>query len=222
MQHNSPPDDESLTSQGYSETGRSGSILLLACGALAREILDLKNRNGWDHISLTCLPAILHVHPERITQAVEEAVAKHRDEYDQIFVVYADCGTGGLLQKACAELGVEMVQGPHCYSFFEGNQAFDARGEDETTAFYLTDFLARQFDAFVWKPLGLDRHPELRDMYFGNYTKLVYQAQTDDPDLTDRARDCADRMGLAFERRFTGYGDLETTLADWATRTPNN
>ncbi|WP_171211405.1 DUF1638 domain-containing protein [Ruegeria sp. HKCCA5426] len=222
MQHNSPPDDESLTSQGYSETGRSGSILLLACGALAREILDLKNRNGWDHISLTCLPAILHVHPERITQAVEEAVAKHRDEYDQIFVVYADCGTGGLLQKACAELGVEMVQGPHCYSFFEGNQAFDARGEDETTAFYLTDFLARQFDAFVWKPLGLDRHPELRDMYFGNYTKLVYQAQTDDPDLTDRARDCADRMGLAFERRFTGYGDLETTLADWATRAPNN
>ncbi|WP_171240721.1 DUF1638 domain-containing protein [Ruegeria sp. HKCCA5491] len=222
MQHNSPPDDESLTSQCYSETGRSGSILLLACGALAREILDLKNRNGWDHISLTCLPAILHVHPERITQAVEEAVAKHRDEYDQIFVVYADCGTGGLLQKACAELGVEMVQGPHCYSFFEGNQAFDARGEDETTAFYLTDFLARQFDAFVWKPLGLDRHPELRDMYFGNYTKLVYQAQTDDPDLTDRARDCADRMGLAFERRFTGYGDLETTLADWATRRPNN
>ncbi|WP_171121558.1 MULTISPECIES: DUF1638 domain-containing protein [unclassified Ruegeria] len=222
MQHNSPPDDESLTSQGYSETGRSGSILLLACGALAREILDLKNRNGWDHISLTCLPAILHVHPERITQAVEEAVAKHRDEYDQIFVVYADCGTGGLLQKACAELGVEMVQGPHCYSFFEGNQAFDARGEDETTAFYLTDFLARQFDAFVWKPLGLDRHPELRDMYFGNYTKLIYQAQTDDPDLTDRARDCADRMGLAFERRFTGYGDLETTLADWATRRPNN
>ncbi|CAD0185511.1 hypothetical protein RUESEDTHA_02401 [Ruegeria sp. THAF57] len=222
MQRNSPPDDESLTSQGYSETGRSGSILLLACGALAREILDLKNRNGWDHMSLTCLPAILHVHPERITQAVEEAVAKHRDEYDQIFVVYADCGTGGLLQKACADMGIEMVQGPHCYSFFEGNQAFDARGEDETTAFYLTDFLARQFDAFVWKPLGLDRHPELRDMYFGNYTKLVYQAQTDDPDLTERARDCADRMGLAFERRFTGYGDLETTLSDWATRRPNN
>ncbi len=218
MPHNSTPDDASLTSQGYTESGRKGGILLLACGALAREILDLKNRNGWDHMSLTCLPAILHVYPERITQAVEEAVAKHRDEFDQIFVVYADCGTGGLLQKACAEMGVEMVKGPHCYSFFEGNQAFDARAEDETTAFYLTDFLARQFDAFVWKPLGLDRHPELRDMYFGNYTKLVYQAQTDDPDLTERARKCAERMGLTFERRFTGYGDLETTLSGWASR----
>ncbi|WP_170774241.1 DUF1638 domain-containing protein [Ruegeria lacuscaerulensis] len=212
------PDDSSLTTDGYQSHSEQGRILLLACGALAREILDLKKRNGWDHMALTCLPAILHVHPERITQAVQEAVAKHRDQYDAVYVVYADCGTGGLLQKACAELDVEMIKGPHCYSFFEGNDIFDARGEDETTAFYLTDFLARQFDAFVWKPLGLDRHPELRDMYFGNYTKLVYQAQTDDPALTARAKDCADRMGLTFERRFTGYGDLETTLADWAKR----
>ncbi|WP_170335754.1 DUF1638 domain-containing protein [Ruegeria arenilitoris] len=219
MQQDKLPDDASLTTKGYA-SDTQGQILLLACGALAREILDLKRRNGWDHIALTCLPAILHVHPERITQAVQDAVAKHRDQYDQIFVVYADCGTGGLLEKACAELGVEMVKGPHCYSFFEGNQAFEARGEDETTAFYLTDFLARQFDAFVWKPLGLDRHPELRDMYFGNYTKLVYQAQIDDPDLTERARECAERMGLEFERRFTGYGDLESTLTDWATRKP--
>ncbi|WP_170427546.1 DUF1638 domain-containing protein [Ruegeria arenilitoris] len=219
MQQDKLPDDASLTTKGYA-ADTQGQILLLACGALAREILDLKNRNGWDHMALTCLPAILHVHPEKITQAVQEAVAKHRDQYDQIFVVYADCGTGGLLEKACAEMGVEMVKGPHCYSFFEGNQAFEARGEDETTAFYLTDFLARQFDAFVWKPLGLDRHPELRDMYFGNYTKLVYQAQIDDPDLTARARDCAERMGLEFERRFTGYGDLESTLTDWATRKP--
>lgn len=219
MQQDKLPDDASLTTKGYAAETQ-GQILLLACGALAREILDLKRRNGWDHMALTCLPAILHVHPEKITQAVQEAVAKHRDQYDQIFVVYADCGTGGLLEKACAEMGVEMVKGPHCYSFFEGNQAFEARGEDETTAFYLTDFLARQFDAFVWRPLGLDRHPELRDMYFGNYTKLVYQAQIDDPDLTARARECAERMGLEFERRFTGYGDLESTLADWAARKP--
>lgn len=212
------PDDESLTTQGYNDQENVGQILLIACGALAREILDLKTRNGWDHMALTCLPAILHVHPERITQAVEDAVAKHRDNYDRIYVVYADCGTGGLLQQACARLGVEMVKGPHCYSFFEGNEAFAAHSEDETTAFYLTDFLARQFDAFVWKPLGLDRHPELRDMYFGNYTKLVYQAQTDDPELTRRAKDCAEKMGLSFERRMTRYGDLETTLADWATR----
>ncbi len=218
MAQSQHPDDASLTTDGYNETGK-GRILLLACGALAREILDLKTRNGWDHMDLTCLPAILHVHPEKITQAVEDAIAKHSERYDQVFVVYADCGTGGLLQQACDRLGVEMVKGPHCYSFFEGNEAFAAQGEDETTAFYLTDFLARQFDAFVWKPLGLDRHPQLRDMYFGNYTKLVYQAQTDDPALTARAQECAARMGLDFERRLTGYGDLETTLSDWATRT---
>ncbi len=218
MPQNTLPDDASLTTDGYSENDGQQQILLIACGALAREILDLKKRNGWDHMALTCLPAILHIHPDRITQAVEDAVAKHRDDYDQIFVVYADCGTGGLLQKACEELGVEMIKGPHCYSFFEGNQTFADRGDDETTAFYLTDFLARQFDAFVWKPLGLDRHPELRDMYFGNYTKLVYQAQTDDPVLTERAQVCAEKMGLAFERRLTGYGDLEVTLKDWANR----
>ncbi|WP_209832994.1 DUF1638 domain-containing protein [Ruegeria sp. HKCCE3926] len=217
MSNESLPDDAALTTKGYEDTGK-GSILLIACGALAREILDIKTRNGWDHMALTCLPAILHVHPERITQTVEDAVAKHQRNYDKIYIVYADCGTGGLLQAACEKLGVEMVKGPHCYSFFEGNQAFQDRGEDETTAFYLTDFLARQFDAFVWKPLGLDRHPELRDMYFGNYTKLVYQAQIDSPELTERARECADRMGLEFERRFTGYGDLENTLSDWANR----
>lgn len=217
MSNSDLPDDRHLTTEGISLPENSaGRILLIACGALAREILDLKTRNGWDHLDLTCLPAILHVHPEKITSAVEDAVAKHRPDYDKIYVVYADCGTGGLLEQACDRLGVEMVRGPHCYSFFEGNDAFAARSEDETTAFYLTDFLARQFDAFVWKPLGLDRHPQLRDMYFGNYTKLVYQAQIDDPALTERARECAERMGLTFERRFTGYGDLQATLANWA------
>lgn len=186
--------------------------LLLACGALAREILDLREANGWTHLDLTCLPASLHLHPEKIPEAVREAVEKHRADYPNIFVVYADCGTGGLLQKTCKELGVDMVKGPHCYSFFEGNQKFEELSESSFATFYLTDFLVRQFDAFVWKPMGLDRHPELRDMYFGNYEKLVYQAQSDDPELVEKARDCADRMGLAFEHRFTGYGDLRTTL----------
>jgi Protein of unknown function (DUF1638) len=204
------PDDRTLTEAGL-PPARQGRVLLIACGALAREILDLKNANGWDHLDLTCLPAILHNAPDRITAAVEEAVAKHRDAYDQVFVVYADCGTGGLLQAACVRLGVGMIEGPHCYSFFEGNAEFAARGE--MTVFYLTDFLVRQFDAFVWKPLGLDRHPQLRDMYFGNYTTLVYQAQTDDPDLDIRARDYAARLGLDYERRFTGYGDLTPALA---------
>jgi len=209
------PDDAALTRDGLAPQGAK-PILLLACGALAREILDLINANGWTHIDLMCLPAILHNHPDKIPAAVEVAVTRHRDRYEAIHVVYADCGTGGQLFDLCNKLGVEMVQGPHCYSFFEGNDVFHKRSVDEFTAFYLTDFLVRQFDAFVWKPLGLDRHPDLREMYFGNYTKLVYQAQTDDAALDAKARDCADRLGLAYERRFTGYGDLETTLTGWA------
>ncbi len=206
-------DDARLTTQGLPLNDTRGKILLVACGALAREILDLKSANGWTHLDLTCLPANYHLYPEKITQSVRDTVAKHRDAYDDIFIVYADCGTGGLLDAACAEMGVEMIAGPHCYSFFEGNDRFAKTSEDEITTFYLTDFLVRQFDAFIIKPMGLDRHPELRDMYFGNYEKLVYQAQTNDPALTAKAQDCANRLGLTFERRYTGYGDLETTLA---------
>lgn len=206
--------DTTLTEEGLPPTG-VGRVLLIACGALAREILAIKTANGLDHLDLQCLPAILHNHPERIVPAVRAAVEKNRDAYDQLFIVYADCGTGGLLKAACAEMGVEMVAGPHCYSFFEGNDVFEAR--EEMTAFYLTDFLVRQFDAFVWEPLGLGQHPDLRDMYFGNYEKLVYQAQTDDAALTEKAKVCADRLGLAFERRFTGYGDLTPALTKIST-----
>jgi len=223
------PDDTILTDAGLTDAGLTdarlthagldargtGRLLIIACGALAREILDLRDINGWSHMDLTCLPAIYHNHPDKIVDAVRDTVEAHRTEYSEIFIAYGDCGTGGLLEAACARLGVQMIAGPHCYSFFEGNAAFAER--DEITAFYLTDFLVRQFDAFVWKPLGLDRHPELRDMYFAHYDKLVYQAQTDDPALTERARRCAERLGLAFERRVTGYGDLETHMRAWAT-----
>jgi hypothetical protein len=208
--------DDRLTEQGLTLTNAGaigGKVLLIACGALAHEILALKKANGWSHLDLQCLPANLHLWPDRIVTAVEASVTEHRAAYDQIFVVYADCGTGGQLFDKCKEMGVEMVEGPHCYSFFEGNAVFAERSEHEFTAFYLTDFLVRQFDAFVWKPMGLDRHPELRDMFFGNYTKLVYQAQINDPALDAKAQDCAARLGLAYERRFTGYGDLATTLA---------
>ena len=204
--------DDLLTETGLAPS-KAGRVLLIACGALAHEIVALKRMNGWDHLDLQCLPANLHLWPDRIPAAVEDAVAAHRGQYDDVFVVYADCGTGGMLQAKCAELGVGMVEGPHCYSFFEGNAVFAEKAETEFDAFYLTDFLVRQFDAFVWKPMGLDRHPQLRDMYFGNYRKLVYQAQLDDPALDAKARDCAERLGLAYERRLTGYGDLATTLS---------
>ena len=188
-------------------------MLVIACGALAREILALKALNRWEHLDLQCLPAKLHLWPDRIPDAVEARGARRRGgRYGAIFVAYADCGTGGLLQARCAALGVEMIAGPHCYSFFDGNDAFAARGDSEMTAFFLTDFLVRQFDAFVWRPMGLDRHPELRDMLFGNYERLVYLAQTDDPALDAEAARCAERLGLAYERRFTGYGDLAAAL----------
>lgn len=207
--------DDQLTQEGLSAPETiSGRVLILACGALAREILALIKINGWDHMALHCLPAKLHLYPDKITDEVTAAIKKFRNEYKEIFVAYADCGTGGLLQVRCEELGVKMIAGPHCYSFFEGNEVFAKTTEDEITAFYLTDFLVKQFDAFVWRPMGLDRHPELKDMLFGNYTKLVYQAQTEDVKLDSAAQEIADRMGLPLERRFTGYGDLATTLAE--------
>ncbi|SDW51362.1 DUF1638 domain-containing protein [Roseicitreum antarcticum] len=207
-----PISDSTLTDRALSEQ-RGGQILLVACGALAHEILALKAANGWDHLDLHCLPANLHLWPDRIPDAVEAAVRDAKPRYAQVFVVYADCGTGGLLQARCDALGVEMVRGPHCYAFFQGVDDFTARAENEFTAFYLTDFLVRQFDAFVWKPMGFDRHPELIAMMFGNYETLIYQAQTDDPALDVKARDCAARLGLRYQRRFTGYGDLAGALA---------
>ena len=203
------PSDTVLTETGLMATGR-GRVLVLGCGALAREILAVTAQ--LDHVDLHCLPAILHNHPDRIVPAVRDAVVEMKSDYERIFLAYADCGTGGMLQKAADELGIEMLAGPHCYAFFEGTDGFVARAEDEFSAFYLTDFLVRQFDAFVWEPLGLDRYPELRDTYFGHYEKLIYQAQTDDAALTAKAELCAERLGLSFERRFTGYGDLETAL----------
>lgn len=211
------PSDSVLTTEGLPGAGR-GKVLALACGALAHEILAIKGTNGWDHLDLHCLPANLHLWPDRIPDAVEKAVDRFRDRYDEIFVVYADCGTGGLLQARCAKLGVQMVEGPHCYAFFAGNAAFAERAEHEITAFYLTDFLVRQFEAFVWKPMGFDRHPELIPMMFGNYETLVYLAQLDDPALDERAQEWAKALGLAYERRLTGYGDLVPALAGTGAR----
>ena len=208
-------DDTVLTEAGLAPEG-PGRVLLLACGALAHEVLAVIRANGWSHLVLQCLPAKLHLYPSKITAEVARVVLAERANYTAIHVLYADCGTGGLLQEKCKELGVEMISGPHCYSFFEGNDVFLPRTETEFTAFYLTDFLVRQFDAFVWKPMGFDRHPELIAMMFAHYTKLVYQAQTEDAALSAKAEDCARRLGLAYERRFTGYGDLAPFIAQAA------
>ena len=204
------PDDTTLTEAGLDAPG-TGRVLVIGCGALAREILAVLAANGLSHVDLTCLPAIWHNTPDKIAPALGAALAENAGRYDRIFVAYADCGSGGAIARVCADHGVEMIAGPHCYSFFDGNEAFATR--DEVTVFYLTDFLTRQFEAFVVKPLGLDRHPELKEMYFGNYERLVYLAQTDDPALDEKAKAAAAYLGLAYERRFTGYGDLAPALA---------
>lgn len=184
------------------------NVLVIACGALAREIGAIVQANGLDHIELICLPAIWHNRPEKIAPGVRKLIRENRDRYGKIAVAYAECGTQGQLDKLCEEEGVERIAGPHCYSFYWGNDDFAKRAEDDIDALFLTDFLARQFESFIIEPLGLDRHPELRDMYFGNYRRLIYLAQTEDAELDRKARDAADRLGLAYEKRMTGMGDL--------------
>lgn len=212
------PDDDTLTERGLMAPPPAAAaldrVMLIACGALAREILALRRLNGWSHVDLECLPAKLHNTPERIPEAVRlKARAARARGYGAILAVYADCGTGGRLDAVCAEEGIERIPGPHCYAFFDGLDAFAARAEEEIGAFYLTDFLARQFDALVWRGLGIDRHPEIRDLLFGHYDRVVHLAQTDDPALDAAARAAAERLGLRYERRFTGYGDLATALS---------
>jgi hypothetical protein len=186
---------------------------------IAREVLAVKERLGLDHIELTCLPAEFHFHPDRIAPAMDAAIVKAKAEgFGHIFAGYADCGTGGLLDRVLEAHGVRRIDGPHCFAFYQGMAAFEAIADDDMTSFYMTDFLCRQFDAFFMKPLGLDRHPELIADFFGNYEKLVYLAQTEDPALERVAQDAARLLGLAYEKRSTGYGDLAPALAAAAAR----
>lgn len=192
-------------------------VLVLACGALARELLALVDANRWTHVTVRCLPAQLHLRPELIAPAVDAAL-RSTAGYDRALVGYADCGTGGALDEVCQAHGAERLPGLHCYGFFAGGNAWQAMQDEEPGTFYLTDFLARHFDAFVVRPLGLDRHPELVEDVFGNYRRLVYLAQTDDGHLLDRAQAAARRLGLAFEHRPGGYGDLAPALASFVER----
>lgn len=192
---------------------KAEKVLIIGCGMIAREILAVKERLGLSHLELTCLPAELHYYPDRIVPAMEKAIAKARREgYGSIFVGYADCGTGGMLDEFCKRHGVERIAGPHCFAAYQGLSNFEKIADDDMMSFYMTDFLCRQFDAFFMKPLGLDRHPELITDFFGNYEKLIYLAQTDDPELTRVAEDAAKLLGLKFERRLTGYGDLVAAM----------
>jgi len=187
-------------------------VLVIGCGALARELVAVIDQAGLSNVDLTCLPATLHNRPGGISAAVREKIGAARPRYQQIFIAYADCGTGGLLDAMLADEGVERLPGAHCYEFYSGGAAFAAMTDEDPATFFLTDFLARNFDRLVIHGLGLDRHPELLPIYFGNYHRLVYLAQTDDPALITAARRASRRLGLAFELRRTGYGDLATSV----------
>jgi hypothetical protein len=187
-------------------------MLIIACGALAHEITALRRANRWDALEVRCLPAELHNRPERIPAAVRTLIRASRAQYRSIFVAYADCGTGGLLDKVLLEEGVERIPGAHCYEFFATAPVFAELAEAELGTFYLTDFLLRHFDRLIMRGLGLDRHPELFSSYFGNYRKLVYLAQAPGAQSLQQARGIATQMGLEFEYRRTGYGTLESTL----------
>ena len=191
------------------EPDRKGT-LFIACGALGRELIAVLRAAGLPAPAIACLPAHWHNTPERITPAVRDKIRGIGRRYERIFVLYGDCGTGGELDRMLEQEGgrVERIPGPHCYQFFMGSDEFARTAADEPGCLYLTDYLVRHFDRLIIAGLGLDRHPELRDLYFGNYTRLIYIAQTGDERLRRKARAAAARLGLAFEVRYRGYGEL--------------
>lgn len=197
---------------------------MIACGALARELGDIIERNNLDHVDLECLPAKLHNTPKLITEAVRERIERARPTYENILIGYADCGTGGHLDMLCDEQGVTRLPGAHCYEFFAGADRFAAEHEAELGTFYLTDYLCRHFERLVWEGFGIAKHPELADMYFANYTRVLYLTQVEDPELDALAAQHAERLGLRLEILRTGYADLEPQMVQLTntTSSPSN
>jgi hypothetical protein len=230
-------------------------VLVIACGALARELLAITELNGLTNMTVECLPASLHNRPKEIPELVRARIRRARGQvghtvpdtvcatssgtaglsdnaladiallddgtqqasgqFDEILIGYADCGTGGLLEKVCAEEGVEMLAGAHCYQFFATHDRFEELQDHALGSFYLTDFLARNWERLIWEGMGIAKHPELRDMYFGNYTRCVYLEQSSDPKALAAAHECADRLGLELHIEPTGYGELETAVVEF-------
>jgi hypothetical protein len=188
------------------------SVLVIACGAIARELVRIRDLNGWQHVEFQCLPAELHNTPEKIPAAVTAKINQERGNYRRIFIAYADCGTGGLLDRALEGTGIERIPGAHCYEFYAGSEAFHEMADEEPGSFYLTDFLVRHFDRLVVRGLGLDRQPQLMPMYFGNYKRVVYLAQTQSEELQAMARDQAAYLGLDYHFHHSGDQPLSLLL----------
>ncbi len=188
-------------------------ILLIACGALAREVLAIIEQRALKNVHLTCLPAKLHNYPSKIPDGVRAKINEARGRYDKILVLYGDCGTGGMLDAVLQEEGVERIPGPHCYAFFSGLQRFAQIMDDDPTKFFLTDFLARHFDKLIVSGFGLDRNPQIKELLFGNYRGVIYLAQTRDAELVGYAERAAEKLGLPLEIIETGYGELGSFLS---------
>lgn len=190
--------------------------LLIACGALAEETLAVIDEKKWRHLKITCLPAKFHNSPTLIPEAMRQKIQENKADFDQILALYGDCGTGGLLDNVLLEEGVERVPGAHCYEFFAGSDVFSQYADAEPGTFYLTDYLARHFNRLIIKDLGIDRHPELLPLYFGNYKKVLYLSQTENAELQEKAKAAAERLSLEYEYRFTGLTGLEKFLNEKA------
>jgi len=200
--------------RGFTFKRGLGQTLLIACGALGREVIDLIELNGWRHLDVTCLPAKLHHRPQLIPNEVRRKIRANRSRYEKIFVLYGDCGTGGLLDKVLEEEGnIERIPGPHCFSFFRGNEVFARSSDNDISTFYLTDYFCRYFEKFVWEALALDRRDDMVAFVFGNYTRLLYIPQVKDEALEQKARRIAARLGLDYAYQFCGYGELESSMA---------
>ncbi len=190
-------------------------VLLVACGALARELIALREKHGWD-AQILAVPALLHNRPEKIPTAVKARIeAAHEEQpFERVLVVYGDCGTGGMLDRMLEDVQVERIEGPHCYEQYAGIDVFDAMMDEELGTFFLTDYMVQSFDHLVIEGLGLDRYPDLYEMYFGHYTRVVYLQQRDDPALLEKAQHAAEQLKLPLTVHFTGYGLLEQRLIE--------
>lgn len=197
---------------GDFELSQAQSTLVICCGALAKEIKTLIILNQWSHIALTAIPAELHNRPELIPESVKEKIVQGRKRYRKVFVAYADCGTGGALDRVLAEEGVDRLPGGHCYGLYAGEGVFQSLQDQSPGRFYLTDFLITHFDRLVVQSLGIDRHPELISLYFSHYTQVVYLSQRPTERLLLRAREIADLFHLDFTHIETGLGEMEELL----------
>ena len=187
-------------------------LLIIACGAIAREISAVARSNGWDNVRISQIPAELHNRPEKIPAAVEQRLKDFAGEYDQVYVGFADCGTGGQLDRVLEKYQVQRLQGAHCYEFYAGSQAFAQLAEAELGTFYLTDYLARHFDQLIMQGMGLTDKPKLIPMLFGHYNKLVYMAQDESRELDHYAEAAAQSLGLEYQKIVTGYGQMAQDL----------